>query len=305
VAGVPAAAFGVMAALRAAGKDGRPHGAAVVLPAAAAALVLGPVVVLLPSILGARAVPVTALLVALLLGPAVAAAEQPGPAARAGLAALAAAALLAAVQALRPHASAEAPEQLTFTFHEDTGGARWLAEAEHDGALPPAVRAFAPFTTRRAAPFPWAPLRPAFAAPAPRAGLPPPRAEVLSAQAGNGVRRVRVRLSSPRGAPAVALFLPATVRVRHATVDGVPVPDPPRLARWFFGGYHTLACLTTGLGGVTVELLVEGEGPVPAFVADRSAGLPSSGRPLDAARPATAVPSWDGDSTVGTAEVRL
>jgi hypothetical protein len=103
----------------------------------------------------------------------------------------------------------------------------------------------------------------------------------------------------------VALFLPATVRVHHATVDGVPVPDPPRLARWFFGGYRTLACLTTAPRGVTIDLVLDGEAPVAAVVADRSPGLPPSGRALAAARPATAVPSWEGDSTVATAAVRL
>ena len=221
------------------------------------------------------------------------------------LVSLAAAALLAAVQATRPHATADAPEKLTFTFHEDAAGARWLAEAEHDGALPAALRAVAAFGPTRRPPFPWAPLRPAFAAPAPAAGLPPPRAELVSSQVKDGVRHVRVRLSSPRGARTVALFLPPSARLRAASVDGVRLDAPPRLALWLFGDHRLVACMTTPQSGVTVDLDLEGEAPITAILADQSPGLPPSGGALVAARPATAVPFWDGDTTVATAAVRL
>jgi hypothetical protein len=306
IAAVPAVAFAAAEGLRGARSPGAPERLAGALPAAAAALAVAPLVVLLPSILGVFAVPVTALLVALTLGPATAAAHDvEGLSLRPGVAALGAAVLLAAVQAARPHATVDAPEKLTFTFHEDAGGARWLAEAEHDRALPAALRAAAPFTPSRRPPFAWTPLRPAFTAAAARAGLPPPRVEVLAVAVQDGQRRVRARLSSPRGAPTVALFLPPQARVRAAAVNGVPLGVPPRLALWFFGDHRLVACLTTPAAGVTVELTFEGEAPVTAFVADQSRGLPQAGAPLVAARPATAVPFWEGDSTVVTAEVRL
>jgi hypothetical protein len=303
---LPAVAFALAEGLREARPPGRSDRIATALPAAAAALALLPVVVLLPAILGPLGAPVTALLVALALGPAVAGAERSDAlAARPAIAALATAVLLAALQATRPHATADAPEKLTFTFHEDASGARWLAEAEHDRALPAALRAVADFRPPRRPPFPWAPLRPAFSAPAPAAGLPPPRATILAVTTGDGVRRVRVRLSSPRGARTVALFLPPEVRVRAASVDGVPLDVPPRRALWFFGDHRLVACMTTPPAGVTVELELAGEAPVTAFLADQSPGLPPSGAALLAARPATAVPFWDGDSTVATAELRL
>jgi hypothetical protein len=306
VAVVPAVAFALAEGLRAARPPGRSDRVAAALPALAAALALAPLVVLLPAILGVLAVPMTALLVALALGPAVAAAEGADVlGVRPSLAALGAAALLAAVQATRPHATVDAPEKLTFTFHEDRSGARWLAEAEHDGALTAALRAAAAFHAPRRPPFPWTPLRPAFTAPAPAAGLPPPRAEVLSVEARDGVRRVGVRLSSPRGARTVALFLPPAARLRAASVAGVPLATPPPLALWFFGGHRLVACVTTPAAGVTVELVLEGEAAVTAVLADQSPGLPPSGAALAAARPSTAVPFWDGDTTVATTDVRL
>lgn len=303
---VPALAFAAAEGLRAARPPGRGEVLAAALPGAAAALVLAPVAILLPSILGALSVPLTALLVGLALGPAAAAAENAGAPRRwPALAALAAAVVLAAVQAVRPHATVDAPEKLTFTFHQARDGARWLAEAEHDGALPAALRGVAAFGPARRPPFAWTPVRQAFAAPAPPLGLPPPRAEVLSVEVKDGLRRVRARLSSPRGAPTVALFVPPSVALRAAYVDGVPLGLPPRLALWFFGDHRLVACLTTPPAGVVVELVIEGEAPATAHLADQSRGLPPSGAALVAARPATAAPFWDGDTTVVTGEVRL
>lgn len=309
VAVVPALAFAAAEGLRAARPPGRGELLAAALPPAAAALVLAPLAVLLPAILGPLSAPATALLVALPAGVAAAGVDDAGAPpprrGRAAAAALAAATLLAAVQALLPHATPDAPEKLTFTFHEDAAGARWLAEAEHDRALPAALRAAAPFGPARGAPFAWTPVRPAFAAPAPPLRLPPPRAEILSVEAQGGVRRVRARLSSPRGAATVALFVPPAARLRAASVNGVPLGLPPRLALWFFGDHRIVACLTTPPGGVTVELVLEGAEPVTAFLADRSPGLPSSGAALLAARPPSAAPFWEGDATVATAAVRL
>lgn len=303
VAAVPAAACAAGAGLRATRRAER---LAAALPAAAAALVLAPLVVLLPSILGLLSIPVTALLSALALGPAVAAADPAGALPlRPGLAALGAAVALGALQVARPQATVDAPERLTFTFHEDAAGARWLAEAEAAHPLAPALRAAAPFGPARRAPFAWTPLRPAFTAPATPIGLPPPRAEVLSVEARGGIRRVRARLVSPRGAPTVALLLPPGARVRSVAVEGVPLPEPPPLALRFFGGDRLVACVTTPPAGVTVELAFEGAAPVAATLVDRSRGLPPAGAALVAARPPDAVPFREGDTTVVTARVVL
>ena len=127
--------------------------------------------------------------------------------------------------------------------------------------LPPGVRAAARFSGARAAPFPWTPTRRAFSAPAATIALAPPRVEVLSTVARAGSRRVRARLSSPRGAPVVALFLPPGARLGAVSLEGLLLPEPPPLARWFWGGHRLVACLTTPARGVTVELTVMGTIP--------------------------------------------
>ncbi len=120
-----------------------------------------------------------------------------------------------------------------------------------------------------------------------------------------GVRHVRARLSSPRGAPVVALFLPPSARLGAVSLDGLVVPEPPPLARWFWGGHRLVASMTTPPRGVTVELAIDGDAPLEVVVADQSRGLPASGAALVAARPSTAVPSAEGDVTVTTTGARL
>ena len=232
LAAPPALAFGLAAALR---RRTEPDGVVVLalalLPAAIAAVVAAPVAFLLPSILGAPAAAVSAIVVAALVFPAVAVAHAtPGAGGGAGGpersrsqrlvptgAAFSLATLLAAVQVAIPHATADAPERLTFAFHEESGVARWLAEAEHD-ALPAAVRDAVPFPSRRAVPFPWQPWRHSFAAPAPPLGLPPPRLEVLSSEANGGGRRVRaaalLAARAPRSCCSSCHPLPTSSRPR-------------------------------------------------------------------------------------------
>jgi hypothetical protein len=64
-------------------------------------------------------------------------------------------------------------------------------------------------------------------------------------------------------------------------------------------------CTTTPLEGVVLELVLDGAGPVEATVLDQSPGLPPGGAALQAARPADAVPSQEGDVTIVTAHVTL
>jgi hypothetical protein len=302
---VPAFAAAVAAAgWAAAGSRGWILAAAA--PAVAGAIVLFPIALLLPDLLGARAaVGVAGLvsLVALAAAPFVAA--LPGRLRFApGAAALAAVFVLCGVQAALPHATEERPERASLVFHEQEGTARWLAEVDRD-ALPAALGAAAAFAPEREPALPWAPQRAAFAAPAPTLGLPPPRLEPLEASAEAGVRRVRARLVSPRGAPVLLLVLPPDAEVVSIAMEGVVVPEPAPKARRLRSGSRTYVCSAPPAAGVEIEVRLRGETPVPVVVADQSPGLPPEGARLVAARPATAVPSGDGDVTLVSAPARL
>jgi hypothetical protein len=219
--------------------------------------------------------------------------------------AAAGAALLACagVAAVRPHATPDAPQRMSIAYHEGAEGARWLVEAE--AALPAAMRRVADFGAERAPQFPWSSHRPAFAAPARAVGLAPPRLTVLAREPRGATRYVRARLASARGAPEVLLLLPPGARTVSVRMNGVTVPAPASRASLFYGDYAMYGCITAPPEGVELELVLEGTAPVEATVLDQSPGLPPGGAPLQAARPADAVPSQEGDLTIATARVRL
>jgi hypothetical protein len=300
-----AGAAGLGWALAPRGREGW-AAAAAVAPAATAAVVLFPVCHLLPHVLGVPAAGAVAALVALAvlplapLGAGAAGAARWAP----GAAGVGLALVLAGVQAALPHATEDSPERMSIGFHEEAGQARWLVETEHD-ALPPRLRGLAGFSSRRVTPFAWAPRRASFSAPAAPAFLPPPRLEVLSAREAGGVRRVRARLSSPRGAPIVLVVFPPGAEVVSFAMEGVPAPAPAARAGRRWGGHRIHACAATPPGGVEIEVALRGGSPVPVVLVDQSGGLPPGGERLVAARPRTAVPSQEGDATFVTARAAL
>ena len=307
LAAVSALAFAAGEVIRARARAGGPLSwVADVLPSAAAAVVISELALFLPALFGAYFVPVSAALVGVILSPAASAALDAGAPGRLrpGLALLAAAGIAALAQAPFPQATASSPERLALVYHEGEGRARWVAEGER-AALPPAVGAAAPFSRERAPAFPWTPHSPAFSAPAPALRLSPPRIEVLSSEVRGARRLVRVRVSSPRGAPVVSLVLFPGSRIASAALDGLPLPPPSPLALRQQGSHRVLTSMTTPPRGFTVEPEIEGVAPLEAVASDRSPGLPPQGAALAAARPESAVTSWDGDGTVVTARAWL
>ncbi len=65
-------------------------------------------------------------------------------------------------------------------------------------------------------------------------------------------------------------------------------------------GYHWFRCIGETCDGVILDLLMqpEADDPLTLFGVDIASGLPEGGEELIEARPATAAPSGDGDSTL-------
>jgi hypothetical protein len=65
-------------------------------------------------------------------------------------------------------------------------------------------------------------------------------------------------------------------------------------------GYHWFRCAGEECDGLTLDLLMQPESgdPLSLFAVDIASGLPPGGEALLAARPVTAAPSLDGDSTL-------
>jgi peptidase M28-like protein len=300
-----AAAAALLASALGEGRRSEARGGVALVAVAAAGLVLFPVAWLLPDILGTGAAPAVAALAALTAAPLAPLVAELAPRARWGCVAAGAVAVLACagVAATRPQATPDDPQRLSLAYHEDAAGARWLAESET--SLPPALARVAAFESARRPPFPWSPNRPAFAAPARPAGLAPPRLTLLSRERRGGATHVRARLASARGAPVVLLLLPPGTRVRSSALNGVAVPPPSARALLYYGDHAMHGCTTVPPEGVELELVLEGTTPVHATLLDQSPGLPPDGAALQAARPADAVPSQEGDVTLVTARVTL
>jgi hypothetical protein len=279
---------------------GRPGAlaAAAIAPGVAAALLWFPVLLPLYLGLGALGLPVVFVLVALLcttLMPLLPPAGLGRIATTLAVAAVLVAALIAAVE---PRFTPDSPRLLNIVFDQDaaSGRARWLV----GGALPvpPPLSRAAPFGNPEA-PFPFAPpLLRAVAAPAPALAAPGPDLRVLSSSVVDGRRRLRLRLTSPRGAPVASVYLPTSAGIEEARIDGRPVPPPPAGRFAPAPGWRGLADVTLAPGGCELQLVLKATGPLAWYVIDISPGLPPSGRPLLAARPPTAAPVREGDLTV-------
>jgi Peptidase family M28 len=201
--------------------------------------------------------------------------------------------------------SEDTPQPLPFQFEQDadSGQAHWLALTGRP--LPPAIRQAASFAQERARAYSWGPegYR-VFVAPAPRLDVPGPQVSVLEDSAAQGGRRLRLLLTSNRGAREAALVVPEGAKLTSATVDGEPVPMRPDRP----GSFRLVGSSTMTPEGVEVVLVLGDAGdarPLDWHVYDLSSGLPPSGEALLRARPASAVPSQDGDTTLIARKVRL
>lgn len=279
---------------------GRPgaFAAAAIAPGVAAALLWFPVLLPLYLGLGALGLPVVFVLVALLcttLMPLLPPAVLGRTATAVAVLAILAAALIAAVE---PHFTPDSPRPLNIVFDQDaaSGRARWLV----GGALPvpPPLSRAAPFG-KPEAPFPFAPpLLRAVEAPAPALAAPGPELTVLASSVVDGRRHLKLRLTSPRGAPVVSVYLPTSAGIEEARIDGRPVPPPPAGRFAPTPDWRGLADVTLAPGGCELQLVLKATGPLTCYVIDISPGLPPSGRPLLAARPPAAAPVREGDLTV-------
>jgi hypothetical protein len=219
-------------------------------------------------------------------------------------AALAAAGALVVVTSRAPAFSAERPERMNVTFVQLNGeaGARWVVSPQ-SGSLPAAMRSVAPFGASLAPPFPWSTSATAFTAAAPRVAAPAPQVEVIEREPGDAARRVRLHVSSPRGARVVMLLLPRD-RVDSVAVGGrlIPGRTPQEEARRGppgpRSGYRSYACLTVPPEGVEFVVTLGGVEPVDGFLVDYTFGVPASGGPLLRVRPAEATAIQCGDLTI-------
>jgi hypothetical protein len=289
---------------------GRPL--ATVLPALAAGLIWFPVLIFLYDALGLTGLLAAAVLLALVfatLAPLVAVA---GPGGRRWLPlGIALAAVVFAASALvSPPYSPDSPQALSVQLHHDAdaGATRWLLRG--GPPYPPGLLAAAGFGGRPAVAFPWSPPSPrALAAPAPPLAVSAPELVVMEQRLAGGKRHLRLRLSSPRGAPIGTVYVPESAELESIEIDGrsVPLGERPRRGSPGLGagGWQRFTNFTLSSAGSELNVVLGAVQPGDWYVLDRSPGLPPAGRALAAARPKDAVPAHDGDVTLVSRKVRI
>jgi len=282
----------------------------VTLPLAAAALVGFAPVLLLYDALGNRALVLIAVVVGLLLTPALplcTGIERLPVLRKLGICAvpIAVTALAAFASTIVPAYSAKSPERMNMRYwlDADSGASQWIVQPA-SGHLREAVRVAAAFHGLERGPFPWD-TNSAFVAEAPRLDLAAPTFTILESSAMGGERGYSTLLRSERGAPdAIVLFSPGA-DAQSVEIEGHPVQAESGRGLPSFNGWTAYECVTMPTEGVLISFTLPIGKSVEVYVVDRSYGLPADGTFLLKARPLTATPSQDGDVTIVSRSVQL
>ncbi|MBV8203255.1 MAG: hypothetical protein JOZ15_21795, partial [Acidobacteria bacterium] len=285
---------------------------ATIVPGVVAAVLWSGVLPPIYEGLGVQALPIIASLLALVLAtlaPLIAGGGGLGR--RLWAVALALTVVAALAAAVQPRVSRLSPQPLTFVFHQDAdaGTARWVVRSP--APLPGAVlhaAQYGPFGPT----FPWSSpgsvARSAPATPLPAAAAPPPEVQVLDSSVAGGQRHLRLRLVSRRGARIAAVWLPAQAKPGSVTVAGHRVPETgwrtgkPQLGP---GDWVQYSDVTLPQEGCELDMVLGETGPFDLYAVDVTPGLPPEGATLLGARPPTAVPFQQGDTTLVSRKLKI
>jgi hypothetical protein len=266
-------------------------------------------IVLLYDGLGIRALPFSAMMIALLLTPL---APLCGDLRSATLKGIPVSKLLIAITALAafvsvvvPPYSAKAPERVNIQYWKDadSGSSQWIVHPA-SGRLPDLVRIIATFHSIDHGPFPWE-HGTAFLSEAPNLTLAAPTLTVLESAQDSGRQRYRTLLRSERGAQEAMVLFPPDADVRTVRVNNQPEePQSTRLLR-YFDGWKVYRCVTMPPEGIEMAFSLSLGKPVQLEVVDATYRLPLEGSFLQHARPITATASQEGDVTIVSRRVQL
>jgi Peptidase family M28 len=286
-------------------------GLAVIVPLAAAGIVVMGLILEMYTALGVPALVPIAGLAALLFTPvAPLCSDLTGLPGLRGLAVpwipvlLTALFLFAAIVA--PLYSAKAPERVSFQYvvDADSGAANWVVEPD-SGHLPEPIRLAAKFRRVDKGFFPWD-TRPAFFAEAPHTNLAAPTFTVLESSENGGRRTFRTLLRSEREAPVAALLFPPGADVESVSVGGIPQrAQSGRVRAYHHHNWSVYSFAAMPDGGIEISFSVPRGKAIEVSALDESNDLPPEGAFLLHARPLTATPSQSGDVTVVTRRVQL
>ena len=282
---------------------------AAIIPLAVSAIVGFPLALLLYQGFGGRALPLIAVLVALLLSPLAplcADIQRPGGSSLVALPWLAGATvILASFGAIVvPAFSAKSPEHVNLEYVQeaDSGNSQWVVYPA-SGHLPEPIRLATNFRGQESGAFPWIP-EPAFFAAAPHVEVAPPTFTILESS------------GSPQNAFTVlASFRTRRVRsVAHVSAGfgdrirrrlGRTVQTQTEKVRQYQNGWYAFDFSAMPAKGVEVRFSLPVGKPVEVYVLDVTYALPLEGTFLLKSRPLTATSYGEGDCTIASRRVQL
>lgn len=283
---------------------------ALIVPLAASAIALMPLILLIHSALGNQSLVAIAVATVVLVTPLVplcADFQQVGgfggvalrwsPLLAVGLAAFAAAVV--------PAYSAKSPERVNFEYalDADSGMARWIVQPA-SGRLQEPIQLAASFQRTLHGAFPWE-TRQSYVADAPHLDFSAPTFTILASSVEGNLHSYTALLRSERGAPDAAVLFPPGANVRSIRVQGQPVePETSRVVQ-YLNGWTAYSCPAMPTNGIDISFTLPVGKMVEVTAIDRSYGLPPIGSFLANARPLTATPSQNGDVTVVSRRVQL
>ncbi|MGH9864392.1 MAG: hypothetical protein ACRD4H_03140, partial [Candidatus Acidiferrales bacterium] len=280
---------------------------AAIVPAIVAAAVAIEAIWFLYDALGGIALIVIAVLVALISTPLAPLAGTVSGSKRwlVPQAALAVVIIGAAAALFLPAFSVKSPESLDLEYFQnaDSGKSYWMADPASN-RLPRSLIKAGSFSNKRVLIHPWGSTG-AFAVDAPALNLASPMLTVRSVSAAKGKWHYDVLLRSPRGAPVISLAFPPDSGVESVSMGGHVVPDLAQRMLRYTRGWRPYTCRNLSREGVEMQFTLANAKPVELFLLDESFALPPQGAFLQQARPATAVPIHDGDTTLVTRHVTL
>jgi len=283
---------------------------AAILPLAVSAIVGFPLALLLYQGFGARALPLIAVLAALLLSPLAPLFADVQRARGLSLVALpwlaGATMLLASFAAIVvPAFSAKAPEHVNLEYVQeaDSGNSQWVVYPA-SGHLPEPIRLATNFRAQESGAFPWIP-DPAFFAAAPHVEVAPPTFTILESSELFGKRRYRTLLRSERGASEALAMFPPDSRIESVVAADEPLQPQTEKVRQYQNGWYAYDFYAMPAKGVEVSFTLPVGKPVPVYVLDITYALPLEGLFLLKSRPLTANSFGEGDCTIASRRVQL
>jgi hypothetical protein len=211
------------------------------------------------------------------------------------IAALVVAVALSVAGALRPAYTAIMPQRLSIQYIEDNVRHRTLWAADANAPLPPSLKDAAAFSSEPEKPAPFA-FQKSYVATAGTPRLAPPTASVSTVKTGDG-EKITLMLHGSADANQMILAIPRDASVKEIEILGKHFEVPKEWASSPLGD-NIVGCFTPDCASATVELTLASAKPVKLQLAEVRYGLPKDAAKLIAARPANAIPSQNGDTTV-------